>query len=85
MFLTILGHQIKNKIQKRKHLYIIKLYMIKMVVNQTILIGLGIIMGIYLLYKLLLNRSRTNDDEYQRLYNKVLTSKEYKVKGQYDK
>ena len=64
-----------------------------MIINQNILIGLGIIMGIYLLYKLLFNRNKTNDDrsktadddDYKQLYNKVLTAKEYKVKGQYDK
>ena len=57
-----------------------------MIINQNILIGLGIIMGIYLLYKLLFNRSKTNDDnDFQRHYNKVLTAEEYKVKGQYDK
>lgn len=57
-----------------------------MIINQNILIGLGIIMGTYLLYKLLFNRSKTNDDnDFQRHYNKVLTAEEYKVKGQYDK
>ena len=47
-------------------------------------IGLGILVGIYLLYKLLFRTSRS-DDDYQKVYNKVLTSEEYKVKGQYDK
>lgn len=55
-----------------------------MIINKTILIGLGIIAGIYLLYKLLFNRIKV-DDDYQKVYNKVLTSEEYKVKGQYDK
>jgi len=55
-----------------------------MIINKTILIGLGVIIGIYLLYKLLFNRSKI-DNEYEQIYDKVLTSKEYKVKGQYDK
>jgi len=48
------------------------------------LIGLGIVMGIYFLYKLLFSTSKL-DEDYNRMYNKVLTSEEYKVKGQYDK
>ncbi|MBW2976926.1 hypothetical protein KY347_05770 [Candidatus Woesearchaeota archaeon] len=55
-----------------------------MIVNKTILIGLGVVVGIYLLYKLLFSKSKFNE-EYDALYNKVLNSKEYKVKGQYDK
>jgi len=58
-----------------------------MIINQNILIGLGIIMGIYLLYKFLFNKSKSNnnDEDYQQVYNKVLNAKEYKVKGQYNK
>tara|TARA_Y100000310_G_scaffold341089_1_gene439083 strand:+ start:22113 stop:22280 length:168 start_codon:yes stop_codon:yes gene_type:complete len=52
--------------------------------NKTILIGLGIVIGLYLLYKLLFSTNKF-DDEYNQLYNKVITSEEYKVKGQYDK
>ena len=55
-----------------------------MIFNKTILIGLGIMIGIYLLYRLLFSKSKFEDD-YERLYNKVLTSEEYRVKGQYDK
>ncbi|HJO01680.1 MAG: hypothetical protein QGI89_01915 [Candidatus Woesearchaeota archaeon] len=55
-----------------------------MIIDKTILMGLGIVVGIYLLYKLLFNRSKI-DNDYQRIYNKVLTSEEYKVKGQYNK
>ena len=55
-----------------------------MILNKTILIGMGIVIGIYLLYKLLFVRSKF-DEEYHQLYNKILTSEEYKVKGQYDK
>jgi len=46
--------------------------------------GLGIVIGIYLLYKFLFNTSKF-DDDYNGMYDKVLTSDEYKVKGQYDK
>lgn len=60
------------------------LYNFKMIINKTILIGLGIIVGIYLLYKLLFASDKF-DEEYQQIYDKVLTSDEYKVKGQYDK
>ncbi len=60
------------------------LYEIKMIVDKNILIALGILMGIYLLYKFLFRTNKSNGD-YQRVYNKVLTSEEYKVKGQYDK
>jgi len=63
---------------------VIKQYNVEMIVNKTILVVLGIAVGIYLLYKLLFNRVKTTDN-YQRVYNKVLTSDEYKVKGQYDK
>lgn len=55
-----------------------------MIVNKTILIGLGIVIGLYLLYKLFFARNKF-DEEYQQLYNKILNSEEYKVKGQYDK
>jgi len=57
-----------------------------MIVNQNLLIGLGIMMGIYIMYKIMFNKSKiSNDNDYQRVYNKVLTSEEYKVKGQYNK
>ena len=55
-----------------------------MIFNKTVLIGFGIVLGIYLLYKLFLSSNNT-DDDYNEVYNKVLTSDEYKVKGQYDK
>ncbi|MFH0868412.1 MAG: hypothetical protein V1831_03795 [Candidatus Woesearchaeota archaeon] len=55
-----------------------------MLFNNNILIGLGIVMGIYLLYKVFFGRNKF-DEEYKKVYNKILTSDEYKVKGQYDK
>ena len=53
-------------------------------ISNTLLIGLGVVVGLYLLYKLFFSRSKF-DQEYERVYNKILTSDEYKVKGQYDK
>ena len=55
-----------------------------MIIDKSILIGLGVIVGIYLMYKFVFNKVKTTDD-YQNVYDKVLTSDEYKVKGQYDK
>ena len=58
-----------------------------MIINQEILMGLGIVIGIYLLSKFLFSTFNTSkvEDDYQGSYNDVLTSEEYKVKGQYDK
>ena len=55
-----------------------------MVVEKTVLIGLGVAIGLYLLYKIFFSRNRFKD-EYNQLYDKILTSEEYKVKGQYNK
>ena len=55
-----------------------------MIINKTVLIVFGLILGIYLLYKLFFSTNKI-DDDYDRVYDKVLTSEEYKVKGQYDK
>ena len=55
-----------------------------MIINKTVLIAAGIIIGIYILYKLFFVKDIMGQ-EYDNLYNKVLTSDEYKVKGQYDK
>ena len=49
-----------------------------------IFIALGLIAAIYILYKLFFTKSKV-DNDYQRVYDKVITSEEYKVKGQYDK
>ena len=58
--------------------------MLEMIFNKTILIVLGIVVGIYLLYRAMFSKNEFEED-YDRLYNKILTSEEYKVKGQYDK
>jgi hypothetical protein len=52
--------------------------------DNAILIWLGVLVGIYVLYKLFFHRSHF-DEEFESLYDKVLTSEEYKVKGQYEK
>tara|TARA_Y100000294_G_scaffold176281_1_gene198233 strand:+ start:5946 stop:6107 length:162 start_codon:yes stop_codon:yes gene_type:complete len=52
--------------------------------NNSVLIGLGIVIGIYLLFKLFFGKNEITN-EYEQTYNKILTSKEYKVKGQYEK
>ncbi len=77
-------HEIAQRILKKKHLYSDLSYAFNMIVNKTILIGLGVVIGLYLLYKLFFSTNKF-DEEYNQLYNKVLTSEEYKVKGQYDK
>lgn len=55
-----------------------------MAMDKTFLIAFGIIIGIYILYKLLFGKSQL-DEEFDQAYDKILTSDEYKVKGQYDK
>ena len=52
--------------------------------NKTVIIVFGIVVGIYLLYKILFTPSKF-DEEYHKIYNKIITSEEHKVKGQYDK
>ena len=52
--------------------------------NNTLLIGLGVVAGIYILYRLLFGKSKFEED-YENMYDNILTSEEYKVKGQYDK
>ena len=52
--------------------------------GRTIWIGIYILVGVYLIYKLFFKKSKF-DLEYERLYNKVLNSDEYKVKGQYER
>ncbi len=55
-----------------------------MEINRTILISVYALVALYILYKLLF-RKDPYQKEYERLYNKILTSDKYKVKGQYDK
>ena len=55
-----------------------------MEINKTVLIAVYAIVGLYILYKLFF-RKNLYQDEYERLYNKILTSDKHKVKGQFDK
>lgn len=47
-------------------------------------IGAYVLIGLYLLYKILFSKS-PYQKEYEKLYKEILTSSKYKVKGQYDK
>ena len=55
-----------------------------MEINKTILISIYVIIGLYLLFTLFFKRN-PYQEEYEKVYNKILTSDKYKVKGQYDK
>jgi len=55
-----------------------------MEINRTILIGIYVLAALYILYKLLF-RKNPYQAEYEKMYNEILTSNKYKVKGQYDK
>ena len=55
-----------------------------MLINNTFLVSIYVLIGLYMLYKILF-RKNPYQDEYERLYNEILTSDKYKVKGQYDK
>lgn len=55
-----------------------------MEINKTILIGVYALVTLYILYRIFF-RKNPYKDEYERLYNEVLNSDKYKVKGQYDK
>ncbi|MBI2541235.1 hypothetical protein HYV80_00805 [Candidatus Woesearchaeota archaeon] len=55
-----------------------------MQINRTILIGVYAAIALYLLYKVLF-RKNPFQNEYEKLYNHILTSNKYKVKGQFDK
>ena len=55
-----------------------------MEINKTILIGIYALVGLYMLYKIFF-RKNPYQDEYEKLYNEILNSDKYKVKGQFDK
>ena len=55
-----------------------------MEINKTILISIYVVVGLYILYKLFF-RKNPFQAEYEKLYNEILTSDKYKVKGQYEK
>jgi len=54
-----------------------------MEINKTILVSIYVLVGLYILYKLFFRKNPYQDD-YERMYNKILTSDKHKVKGQYD-
>ena len=55
-----------------------------MVVGRTIFVGIYILFGAFLLYRLLFKKDPIRE-EYERLYSEIIHSDKYKVKGQYDK
>ena len=55
-----------------------------MAINRTILISIYVVIGLYILYKLFFKKN-PHQNEYEKLYNDILTSDKYKVKGQYEK
>lgn len=69
---------------KKQHLNIRMPLFSSMEINKTILISVYVVVGLYILYRLLFKKN-PYQDEYERLYNEILSSKKYKVKGQYDK
>jgi hypothetical protein len=54
------------------------------IMNNSVLIGLGIVVLIYLMYKMFFGKIKISS-EYETTYDQILTSEDYKVKGQYDK
>ena len=55
-----------------------------MEILKIILIAGYVIFSIYILYWLFFKKN-PYQAEYERLYNEILTSKKYRVKGQFDK
>ena len=48
------------------------------------MIGLYSLIGVYLIYKLFIKKDKFHQ-EYNKMYDKILTSEEHKVKGQFEK
>ena len=57
---------------------------ILMEINKTILVSVYILIGFYIVYKLFFKKN-PYQEQYEKLYNEILTSDKNKVKGQYDK
>lgn len=55
-----------------------------MEISRTVLIGIYVAVALYILFRFFFKKN-LYQEEYERLYNKILTSKEHRVKGQYDK
>ena len=52
--------------------------------EKTIFVAVYALIGLYIIYKLFWKKDAMRD-EYEKLYNTILNSDKYKVKGQYDK
>lgn len=52
--------------------------------EKEIWVGLYVLLGLYVLYRLFFKKSDA-DREYEQIYNEVISSDKYKVKGQYGK
>jgi len=52
-------------------------------INENTMNVIYVAAAIYLIYRIFFRKSPMQDD-YERLYNKILTSDKHKVKGQYD-
>lgn len=68
-------------IKKPKFKYF-KVFASLMEISKTVLIAIYAIAGLYMLYKLFFRKNYYRE-EYERLYNEILNSKKYKVKGQW--
>ena len=55
-----------------------------MELGKSILAGIYVAIGLYLVYRIFFSKS-PYQEEYEKMYNEVIHSKKYKVKGQYDK
>ncbi len=55
-----------------------------MEIKRLILVSVYVTIGLYILYKLFF-RKNPYQEEYEKLYNEIINSDKYKVKGQYDK
>ncbi len=55
-----------------------------MEISKMILSSIYVVIGLYILYRIFF-RKNPFQEEYEKLYNEILTSDKHKVKGQYDK
>ena len=47
--------------------------------------GIGILLGLFVLYRIFFRKKDSSADEYIKLYEKILNSEEYKPKSQWEK
>ena len=52
-------------------------------ISKSVLTAVYIALGLFILYRMFFKKNPLQE-EYERVYNKILTSDKYKVKGQYD-